>query len=116
MNVASDGGKTMRAMVLDSPGDPLRAVKVPRPRPGVGQVLVRVRACAVCRTDLHVVEGELPSKKSPIIPGHQVVGTVEASAPGVTAFRSGDRVGVAWLHHTCGRCSYCRSARKVWNI
>jgi alcohol dehydrogenase, propanol-preferring len=99
----------MRAMVLHQAGRPLKDEVVADPRPGVGQVLVRVAACGVCRTDLHVVDGDLTDPKLPIIPGHEIVGHVAALGPGVSQFRPGDRVGIPWLGHTCGRCSYCRS-------
>lgn len=102
----------MRAMVLDAPGRPLRAVDVPVPEPGVGQVLIRVRACGVCRTDLHVVDGELPDPKLPLIPGHQIVGTVERVGERVERFAAGDRVGVPWLGWTDGECRYCRTGRE----
>ncbi len=82
------------------------------PAPGPDEVLVRVAACGVCRTDLHVVEGELQPRKSPVIPGHQVVGVVERRGPGATRFSEGARVGVPWLHRTCGVCQYCRSGRE----
>ncbi len=91
---------------------PLEMTEVATPQPGTGELLIRVGACAVCRTDLHVVEGELPVRKSPLIPGHQVVGTVERLGPGAGGFRPGDRVGVAWLHRTCGRCRYCAGGRE----
>jgi D-arabinose 1-dehydrogenase-like Zn-dependent alcohol dehydrogenase len=91
---------------------PLLAADLPRPSPGLGQVLIKVRYCGVCRTDLHVIEGELPSKQSPIIPGHQVVGIVEQTAPGITSVKPGQRVGVAWLHQTCGSCPYCASGKE----
>src|ERR1039458_8013165 len=84
----------------------------PVPEPGADEVLVRVHACGVCRTDLHVVEGELPPRKRPVIPGHQVVGTVEHCGVGAQRFGPGTRVGVAWLHRTCGVCEYCRSGRE----
>jgi propanol-preferring alcohol dehydrogenase len=84
----------------------------PQPRPAANQVLVRVHACGVCRTDLHVVEGELPVRKSPVIPGHQVVGIVEECGSGASRFRPGARVGIPWLHRTCGVCEYCRSQRE----
>jgi len=87
-------------MVLDTPGRPLRAAEVPDPVPGPGQLLVRVRACGVCRTDLHVVDGELPGPKLPLIPGHQVAGEVVGS---------GERVGIPWLGWTCGECRFCRA-------
>lgn len=102
----------MRAMLLDRPGLPLREAELPDPVPGPGQVLVRVRACAVCRTDLHVVDGELPEPKLPLVPGHEIVGEVAALGPGVTRFRLGQRVGVPWLGRTCGACFYCRSDRE----
>ncbi len=102
----------MRAMILDAPGVPLRAAEVPVPEPGPGQVLVRVRACGVCRTDLHVVDGELERPKLPLVPGHQIVGVVEATGEGVEGFAAGDRVGVPWLGWTCGECRYCTSGRE----
>ena len=97
----------MQAMVLERPGLPLRAVQVPKRAPGFGQVLVKVAACGVCRTDLHVVDGELTEAKLPIIPGHEIVGRVESVGPSVGQFRAGDRVGIPWLGHTCGTCAYC---------
>ncbi|MCS7337290.1 MAG: zinc-dependent alcohol dehydrogenase family protein [Verrucomicrobiae bacterium] len=102
----------MRAMVLERVGDALQAREVPAPEPGHGQVLVRVLACAVCRTDLHVVDGELPDPKLPLVPGHEIVGVVIATGPGVNRFRLGDRVGVPWLGWTCGACEYCQSGRE----
>ena len=106
----------MKACVLYSPAPietrPLRLADIPKPEPGPGQVLVKVHACGVCRTDLHVTEGELPSRKSPIVPGHQVVGVVEACGAGATRFRAGARVGIPWLYRTCGACEYCRSGRE----
>jgi len=92
--------------------NPLGYGDQPEPAPGPGEVLVRVAACGVCRTDLHVVEGELEPRKSPITPGHQVVGVVARCGPGATRFQEGDRVGVAWLHRTCGVCQFCRSGRE----
>jgi propanol-preferring alcohol dehydrogenase len=91
---------------------PLELAEVPKPSPAPGEVLVKVHACGVCRTDLHVTEGELPPRKSPIIPGHQVVGTVEQNGAAAMRFRPGDRVGIAWLHSTDGTCPYCRSGRE----
>ncbi|MGH9407514.1 MAG: zinc-dependent alcohol dehydrogenase family protein [Terriglobia bacterium] len=91
---------------------PLEFTDVPDPEPGPGEVRVRIAACGICRTDLHVIEGELPPRKSPIIPGHQVVGSVEASGPNASRFRHGDRVGIPWLHHTCGVCEYCRAGKE----
>lgn len=102
----------MRAMVLDRPGSPLRPADLPVPAPGPGQVLVRVRACGVCRTDLHVVDGELPEPKLPLVPGHQIAGAVEASGPGVETLAPGERVGVPWLGWTCGECRFCREGRE----
>jgi propanol-preferring alcohol dehydrogenase len=103
----------MKACVLRGPAPvetaPLELADVPVPEPGPGQVLVRVRACGVCRTDLHVVEGELAVRKSPVIPGHQIVGEVARAASG---FHEGERVGIAWLHRTDGTCEYCRSGRE----
>jgi propanol-preferring alcohol dehydrogenase len=98
---------TMRAMVLDAPGRALRLVTLPRPQPGPGQVLLAVRACGVCRTDLHVVDGELPDPKLPIIPGHEIVGTVVERGQGVSEHQLGARIGVPWLGGTCGHCTYC---------
>ena len=102
----------MRAMVLKSAGGPLVLEDVPVPRPGAGQLLVKVAACAVCRTDLHVVDGELPNPKLPLVPGHEVVGCIEEVGDGVANFRVGDRVGIPWLGWTCGECEYCLSARE----
>ena len=102
----------MRAMVLDAPCEPLRAAEVPEPKPSSDGVLIRVYACAVCRTDLHVVDGELPDPKLPLVPGHQIVGTVEEVGERAERFSPGDRVGVPWLGHTDGTCRYCRSNRE----
>src|SRR2546429_1846289 len=104
----------MRAMMLDVPRRPLRAVDISRPEPGPGQVLLAVAACGVCRTDLHVLDGELPNPTLPLILGHEIVGTVTATGggPGVDRFGIGDRVGVPWLGWTCGVCCYCRSGRE----
>ncbi len=99
-------------MVLESPGQPLRPADVPVPIPGPAQVLLRVRACGVCRTDLHVADGELPNPKLPLILGHEIVGVVEACGAGVQRYAPGDRVGVPWLGWTCGTCRYCRSGRE----
>jgi propanol-preferring alcohol dehydrogenase len=101
-----------RAMQLDAPGRPLRPVERPLPSPGAGQVLVRVAACGVCRTDLHVVDGELGEGPLPIVPGHEIVGRVAAVGPGVERFRLDDRVGVPWLGWTCGVCPQCRAGRE----
>jgi propanol-preferring alcohol dehydrogenase len=102
----------MRAMIFDGPGMPLRAASVPRPVPGTGQVLVRVRACGVCRTDLHVLDGELADPKLPLILGHEVVGHVESAGPLAERFKVGDRVGIPWLGWTCGECRYCLTNRE----
>jgi propanol-preferring alcohol dehydrogenase len=102
----------MRAMVLDRPGEPLRERERPAPEPGPGQLRLRVAACGVCRTDLHVVDGELPALGHPVVPGHQIVGVVEAVGPGVERPGLGERVGVPWLGWTCGRCRFCRSGRE----
>jgi propanol-preferring alcohol dehydrogenase len=91
---------------------PLRMEDIPDPTPGSGEIRVAVRACGICRTDLHVVEGELPMLRSPLVPGHQVVGRVAARGEGATRFREGDRVGIAWLRRTCGRCLYCATDRE----
>jgi alcohol dehydrogenase, propanol-preferring len=99
----------MRAMVLTAPGRPLEAAELPAPRPGPGRVRVRVHACAVCRTDLHVADGELPDPKLPLVLGHQIVGTV---VEGGERFAAGARVGIPWLGWTCGRCRYCTSGRE----
>jgi len=99
---------TMRAMILERPGSPLRAVELPVPAPAPGQLLLRVEACGVCRTDLHLVDGELPDPVLPMIPGHEIVGRVVAAGDGVDGFRSGQRVGVPWLGWTCGHCDFCR--------
>ncbi len=102
----------MRAMRLERPGAPLVLAELPIPTPGVGQVLVRVHACGICRTDLHIVDGELDRPKLPLIPGHQVVGRVASLGPGVTAVTVGERVGIPWLGGTCGRCGQCRAGRE----
>ncbi|MCP4469150.1 MAG: zinc-dependent alcohol dehydrogenase family protein [Gammaproteobacteria bacterium] len=99
----------MRAMLLEKPGQLLKLVQRPDPQPGPGQVQVTISACGVCRTDLHVVDGDLTEPRLPIIPGHEIVGTVSALGAGVDAFAVGDRVGIPWLGHTCGCCSYCES-------
>jgi alcohol dehydrogenase, propanol-preferring len=105
-------GDHMHAMTLDAPGRPLEYRRCPRPEPGPGQVLVEVSACAVCRTDLHVVDGDLTEPKLPIVPGHEIVGRVVESGDGVEAFAVGERVGIPWLGWTCGECRYCRSGQE----
>lgn len=102
----------MLAMILEMPGNPLRKATVEIPMPGLGQLLIRVHACAVCRTDLHIVDGELTQPKLPLIPGHEIVGTVAELSEGITRFKVGDRVGVPWLGWTCGECSYCGSGQE----
>jgi alcohol dehydrogenase, propanol-preferring len=102
----------MKAMVLDRPGEQLRPAELPVPEPGPGQMLVRVRACAVCRTDLHVVDGELPEPKLPLVPGHEIVGEVAQTGRGVDWFQAGERVGIPWLGYTCARCPYCVAGRE----
>src|SRR5437763_2082861 len=103
----------MRAMVLERPNEPLQLRDVPKPKPNSRQLLVRVSTCAVCRTDLHVLEGELPHPKLPLILGHQIVGRVEEIGKEVTSkFAIGDRVGIPWLGWTDGGCAYCRSGRE----
>lgn len=99
----------MRAMVLRSPGEPLVAEDLPVPEPGAGQVLVEIAACGVCRTDLHVIDGDLPDPKLPLVLGHEIVGRVAGLGAGVGGFQVGERVGVPWLGHSCGVCRYCRS-------
>jgi propanol-preferring alcohol dehydrogenase len=102
----------MRAMLLHQPRAPLRETAVADPQPGPGQVLLRVAACGVCRTDLHVADGELTDPKLPLVLGHEIVGRVAGLGPGASRFRVGDRVGVPWLGWTCGACGYCRSGRE----
>jgi alcohol dehydrogenase, propanol-preferring len=102
----------MRAMLFEKAGQPLRSVELPSPQPGAAQVLIRVRACAVCRTDLHIADGELKQPKLPVIPGHEIIGVVEKIGPGVNRFELGDRVGVPWLGWTCDACEFCRSGRE----
>jgi len=104
--------QSMRAMLLDQAGLPLASREVPTPTAGHGQVLVRISACAVCRTDLHVVDGELPEPKLPLIPGHEIVGHVAALGDGVERFQLGERVGIPWLGWTCGECDFCRAGRE----
>jgi alcohol dehydrogenase, propanol-preferring len=102
----------MQAQLLTAVKMPLAAADLPAPRPGPRQVLIRVRACAVCRTDLHVVDGELPDPKLPLVPGHEIVGSILETGAEVDRFAVGDRVGVPWLGWTCGECAYCRSGRE----
>ena len=104
--------ETMRAMVLDRPGQPLVLRERPVPQPGQGEILVAVSVCGVCRTDLHVVDGELPHPKLPIVPGHEIVGRVAALGGGVAGFTIDQRIGIAWLGAACGVCPYCRADRE----
>lgn len=102
----------MQAMVSHAPGVPLLLEERPDPLPGPGQIRVRVEACAVCRTDLHVIDGELPDIRYPIVPGHEIVGIVDKLGAGVATNTIGQRVGIAWLGNACGQCEYCRSGRE----
>ena len=102
----------MRAMLLKSPGRPLECTEVPTPHPAASQLLLRVTACAVCRTDLHVINGELPDPKLPLILGHEIVGQIAEVGSKVKGFRIGERVGIPWLGWTCGVCKFCRSGRE----
>jgi len=99
-------------MLLTAPGQPLQLQDLPIPRPAAGQLLLKVSACGICRTDLHVVDGELTQPTLPLVPGHQIVGRVEALGPGVTGFAPGQRVGVPWLGGSCGSCWYCRHGKE----
>ena len=102
----------MRAMILEAAGQPLRPAEIPKPEPGPGQLLIKVNACGVCRTDLHIVDGDLKEPKLPLVLGHQVVGTVAGLGSGAEGFALGDRVGVPWLGWTDGECRYCKSGRE----
>jgi len=102
----------MRAMLFEKAGQPLRSAELPAPEAGAGHVLIRVRACAVCRTDLHITDGELNEPKLPLIPGHEIIGVVEKIGAGVSRFKLGDRVGVPWLGWTCDACEFCLSGRE----
>src|SRR3989442_808543 len=102
----------MRVMLLEKIGEPLVLRDVDAPRPTADQLLVRVSACAVCRTDLHIFDGELPRPKVPLVLGHEIVGHVETIGENVDRFRIGDRVGIPWLGWTCGQCKFCRSGRE----
>lgn len=103
---------TMRAMQLERPGRALRAIRLPVPQPGPGQILLRVEACGVCRTDLHLIDGELPDPVLPMIPGHEIVGRVAATGAGVGGVSAGQRMGVPWLGWTCGHCGFCAGHRE----
>lgn len=102
----------MRAMILEAPGQPLKVAELPMPTAAPEQVLLKVHACGICRTDLHIVDGELTQPKLPLIPGHQIVGTVVSVGSQVKAFKAGDRVGVPWLGYTCNHCRYCLTGRE----
>src|SRR6516162_1538471 len=102
----------MQAMVLRAPRQPLQAAEMALPAAGPGQLLLRVRACAVCRTDLHILNGELSKPKLPLVPGHEIVGVVAGRGPAAERFQLGDRVGVPWLGGTCGQCGYCGGGRE----
>src|ERR1700750_2423176 len=102
----------MKAMLLDAPRTSLRAAELADPQVGADEVLLKVHACAVCRTDLHVVDGELPNPKLPLIIGHEIVGQVDRLGDGVRDFNVGDRVGVSWLGWPCGECRFCRTGRE----
>ena len=102
----------MKAMILERQGLPLKAAELPDPTPGPRQILIHVRTCGVCRTDLHVVDGDLTEPKLPVVPGHQIVGIVEALGEGATGFAPGDRIGVPWLGGSCGQCRYCTSGQE----
>ncbi len=102
----------MRAMVFNGKSPLLEASDIPAPEPGRAQVLIRIEACGVCRTDLHVVDGDLKEPKLPLVPGHEIVGRIEKPGSGATGFETGQRVGVPWLGHTCRACTYCRSGRE----
>jgi len=103
---------TMRAMVLERVGQPLKLTELPVPEPNEGELLLKVLACGICRTDLHVVDGELTEPRLPLVPGHQIVGVVAQVGTGVAGFKKGDSVGVPWLGGTCGECGYCREGRE----
>ena len=102
----------MRAMILDGPGSQLRLGNVSEPAPAEGEILIRIRACGICRTDLHLLDGELPMARFPVIPGHQIVGIVERTGSSCVEFSEGDRVGVPWLGWTCGECEFCTDQRE----
>ena len=102
----------MHAMRLDAPHAELQWVELPDRQPGPGEIRVRVGACGVCRTDLHVVDGDLPFPGHPVIPGHEIVGRIDALGEGVQGLQLGQRVGIPWLGHTCGACRYCHSGHE----
>ena len=102
----------MRAIVLKTPGRPLEEVELPDPKPEAGQILIRIQACGICRTDLHIIDGELTEPKLPLVLGHQIVGTVIEIGSNVSRFSPGDRVGVPWLGWSCGKCEFCKTGRE----
>lgn len=102
----------MRAMILEKAGEPLRVVEIATPKPAANEILIRISACGVCRTDLHVVDGELPKPKLPLIPGHEIVGYVAERGRNARRFKPGQRVGVPWLGWTCGKCRYCQTGHE----
>ena len=104
--------KLMKAMVLYKQGSPLEMREIPVPNPGPGQVLIKVTACGICRTDLHIMDSELKHPKLPLVMGHEIIGVIKGYGTGVTRFKEGDRVGVPWLGHTCGKCKVCQSGRE----
>jgi len=105
-------GPHMHAMVLGRAGEQLKPMKLPIPEPGAGELLLKVQACGICRTDLHIIDGELTEPLLPLIPGHQIIGRVVRVGRNVTGFHPGDMVGVPWLGWTCGECAYCISGRE----
>src|SRR4051812_30653582 len=106
----------MKSMLLHHPApiesSPLRLTEIPDPKPEANEVRVKVRCCAICRTDLHIIEGDLPPAKLPVVPGHQIVGVVDRVGPACKRMKSGSRVGIAWLRHTCGQCRFCTTGRE----
>jgi propanol-preferring alcohol dehydrogenase len=102
----------MQAMAMKKTGGPLEWIELPDPEPGAGEIRVKIAACGVCRTDLHVLDGDLPDPKPNVIPGHEIVGRIDAIGPGVEGLQVGERVGVPWLAHTCGVCPYCKAGRE----
>src|SRR5579864_3329059 len=106
---------TMWAMVLEKSGTPLRFKEVAVPKPAANQVLVKITACGVCRTDLHILDGELDKPKLPLIPGHEIVGSVVKTGNNVAGIKTGDIVGIPWLGYTCGHCKYCKNGKEnLW--
>src|SRR5918994_4296337 len=108
----ADKANVMKAMIFESVGVPLKPIERPDPHPAAGEIRLKVEACAVCRTDLHVVDGDLPHPKLPLIPGHEIVGVIDAVGEGIAPSRLGRRVGVPWLGYACGSCRYCAADRE----